>query len=360
MGLQTSPDPINDELMTNSKSAPLRSIAARLSPRRWVQLGFLLFTLWLGWEFSLFIGQFETPPLEQTTSARWVAHPDGVEAFLPIGGLTSLKHWITSGTVHPLHPAALFIFIAVLGVSTILKKSFCGWICPVGFLSELAYKPWKSWFKKNVQLPKPIDFTLRSLKYLVLGFFFWIIVIAMTPAQGLDFLDSDYWKIADVKMYYFFASPSTLSLIVIGSLVLLSIPMRNFWCRFLCPYGALLGLTGLLSPFKIRRDVSLCHNCKKCTRNCPAHLPVATSKSIISPECTSCLTCKTGCPSGALTYSSGKKSKGLSPRILACAVVLGFVAVILAAKLGGVWKSQVSTDDLHRLIPGIGKMEHPQ
>ena len=57
-----------------------------------------------------------------------------------------------------------------------------------------------------------------------------------------------------------------LGAIVIGVIVLLSMFVQNFWCRYLCPYGALLGLVSLLSPVKIRRDKEACIDCGKCTR----------------------------------------------------------------------------------------------
>lgn len=330
----------------------------KVEPRRVVQSGIFLLILILGFQFWLFIRQFEPGGVD-----TGISHPDGVEGFLPIGGFTTLKYWLMTGIIHPFHPASMFIFISALGVSLVFKKSFCGWICPVGFLSELLYKPWKKKFKKNYQLPKWADYILRHIKYFLLIFFFIIIGLLMSSDRAKEFLDGDYWKIADVKMLYFFTKISLTSLVVIGVLVLLSIPTRNFWCRFLCPYGALLGVIGLLSPFKIRRDESLCHKCNKCTRNCPAHLPVSTSRVINSPECTSCLTCKNGCPSGALSY-------GLSPRplqktrlsalSLALLVVGLFFSVIVAAKISGTWKSQLPRSELVKLVPDTENLEHPR
>ena len=95
----------------------------------------------------------------------------------------------------------------------------------------------------------PLDLLLQLCKYTLLLFFIKIILIDMPIAATRGFLDAPYWAIADVKMLHFFTRMSTTSMVVIGILSLLSVIYRNFWCRYLCPYGALLGLLSMLSPF---------------------------------------------------------------------------------------------------------------
>ena len=224
-------------------------------------------------------------------------------------------------------------------------------------------KSWKKFFGKNVELPKWLDYPLRSLKYLLLAFFGWVILFGMSTPQAQEFLDGDYWKVADVKMLKFFTDISPTALIVTTVLALLSIPIRNFWCRYLCPYGGLLGLIGLASPFAIARDDDVCHHCRKCTRNCPAHLPVEASLRVLSPECTSCLTCVSGCPSGALSYSVPRRflfSFRVSGFFFPAVILIIFFGVILVAKGLGYWHSGVSEQDLQRLIPQMSELGHPK
>ena len=76
----------------------------------------------------------------------------------------------------------------------------------------------------------------------------------MSAATIGDFMHTSYGLIADVKMLNFFREMGETAAIVLAALVLLSILVENFWCRYLCPYGALMGLASLLSPLKIRRD----------------------------------------------------------------------------------------------------------
>ncbi len=105
-----------------------------------------------------------------------------------------------------------------------------------------------------------------------------------------------YGLIADVKMLDFFRTLTLTGIIVLGILAGLSLLIQNFWCRYLCPYGALMGLVSLLSPTKIRRDTEACIDCGKCSKACPAHLKVDQLVQIRSVECSACLACVASCP----------------------------------------------------------------
>lgn len=318
------------------------------------QTSFLAFLLYMGFRFWQFTQYYDSGG-----KAAFVPHPDGVEGFLPIGALTSFKYWLVTGSVHPYHQAGLFIFIGAIAVSAVLKKGFCGWICPVNFISERLSWPWQKIFRKNVIPPKWIDYPLRSLKYIVFIFFFWAIVITMDVAGLHNFLDGDYWKVADVKMLRFFTEISSTAATVLIILAILSMLIRNFWCRYLCPYGALLGIVAMVSPFEITRDDGKCVHCKKCTRNCPAYLPVEQRTRVASPECTSCLTCLSGCPKDAITYSTPGRRYSIPGWAYPVVLSVIFLGIIGIAKVTGHWHSVVPQADLMRLVPIAESLQHP-
>ncbi|MCA2004485.1 MAG: 4Fe-4S binding protein, partial [Ignavibacterium sp.] len=218
-----------------------------------VQSLFALLCIWIGIEFYLF-----TKFLETNGASAFYQRPPGVDGFLPISSFMSFYLFLTTGEIHQAHPAGLFIFLAIVMMSLIFGKSFCSWMCPIGFISELVGDFGEKIFKRRLKLPKFLDYPLRSLKYLMLGFLIYSVIFLMTPIAVKYFLDSPYNIVADVKMYYFFANISRTALIVISVLFILSIFIRNFWCRFLCPYGALLGIFSLLSPNKIQRNPTSC------------------------------------------------------------------------------------------------------
>lgn len=305
-----------------------------------------------GYRFWLFTRHF-------TEGIPLVERPPLVDGFLPIGALMSLKLWFATGMFDPIHPAGLVIFGAALVMSLLLKKSFCGWVCPVGALSEQVYRLGEKIFGRNFRIHKYIDYPLRSLKYVLLALFIYIIIFRM-PVQGiLGFMHTPYWKIADVKMLLFFTEMTRLTAIVLGVLFALSLVFRNFWCRYLCPYGALTGLLSYLSPAKITRTEDACIHCHACSKHCPQLLDVENLKRVRSPECTGCLTCVSKCPAkGALDMSLPKR-KALHPVAFAALVAVLFFGLIITAKLTDNWQSKATYQDYQRLVPIAGKFEHP-
>lgn len=304
--------------------------------RKGVQIGFLITALWIGVEFFRFVGQFESgPPFP-------VSRPAGVEAFLPISSLISLKHWILTGTLNPIHPAGLFIFLMVLSTALVLKKGFCSWVCPFGLLSEYLAKIHGRLFVKPVQIPKWLDIPLRSLKYLLLLFFLYVILIQM-DARALEmFIYSPYNRVADIKMLRFFTQISTFSLVTIILLFILSILRRHFWCRYLCPYGALLGVLSLLSITRIRRQESTCTHCEKCTRSCPSDIAVHRVTFVSSDECHACMKCMDACPvPHTLGLSLAGRSTVVKPWVYAAAVIVLFAGGSTVLKTGGLWQNAI-------------------
>ena len=184
----------------------------------------------------------------------------------------NLKAWLETGEIPALHPAGMFLLIAFLAISWIFRKTFCSWLCPVGTVSEWLWKLGKQTFGRNFALPRWLDIPLRGLKYILLGLFLYVVVSMPVPAIRA-FLEGPYGLVADVKMLNFFRFMGVTVAVSLGVLVILSVFVQNFWCRYLCPYGALLGLVSLASPMRIRRNPETCIDCAKCAKACPSHAP---------------------------------------------------------------------------------------
>src|ERR1035437_7892023 len=228
------------------RSTPGRSQGLRHT----VQWLFLALNVWLGVQFYLWVRYFEAGG-----RSLYVPRPAGVEGWLPIAGLMNSKYLLLTGHVPSIHPAAMYLFLAFVLMSLLFKKAFCSWLCPVGTFSEFLWKLGRRILKRNLRIPRWADHPLRGLKYLLLAFF--VFVIGPMSADAIqDFMQTPYGLVADVKMLNFFRDIGLTAAIVIGLLVLGSILVQNFWCRYLCPYGAMMGLVSLLSPVKIRRDRS--------------------------------------------------------------------------------------------------------
>jgi len=94
---------------------------------------------------------------------------------------------------------------------------------------------------------------------------------SMSSVDIAAFLESPCGLVADVKMLDFFRRMGTTAAVVIGVLLLVSVVVKNAWCRYLCPYGALMGLVALVSPTRIRRNPT-CVSTARCVRR-PAQPP---------------------------------------------------------------------------------------
>jgi polyferredoxin len=313
----------------------LRVLADPHAQRVCVQLAFAALCLWIGFEFHHFMRWGLSGGAEPLAE-----RPPGVEGFLPLSALIGLRHWLATGAVNPIHPAALFILLAIVLVSVAIKKAFCSFLCPAGTLSEYLWRLGRKVYGGNLHLPRWLDTPLRSLKYLLLLFFLWAI-LKMDVSTVTAFVNSPYNKVADIKMYLFFAHLSGLALKVLVVLAVLSLFIKNPWCRFLCPYGALLGIAGWLSPFKITRTKASCIDCQLCTRACPSDIRVHTAGRVWSDECTSCLECVAVCPVKD-TLEVRAHGRAISTRAVAMIVFSVFIGVTGVAMGIGHWRNRIS------------------
>ncbi len=332
-------------------ASPARGLLARLKGdpqflRRSVQLAFVLLSVWIGIEFHLFMRWGLSDGGE-----AFHARPPGAEAFLPISGLLGLLHWRNGGELNHIHPAATVILIAIIAVSVLVRKSFCSWLCPVGTLGDWLAELGQRLFRRNFVAWKWLDYPLRLLKYVLL--FYFVFMLATMSAVALDmFVYSAYNRMADVKMYQFFAHITPRALWIVLALAVASMFFQRFWCRYLCPYGALLGLAGLLSPLRVTRVKATCIDCELCSRVCPSNIAVhrigtrrggADVGRVWSDECTTCMRCVDECPvRDTLVVRTRRWPLALSAPVVAALVVGTFVAFSALAMATGHWHNSLS------------------
>jgi len=325
--------------------------------RRSYQTAFLAMNVWLGAIFYFWVRG-----LELGAAISEAAPPSGIEGWLPIAGMMNLKYFLLTWRVPAIHPAAFFLLVTFLAISFLFRKAFCSWLCPIGTVSEYLGLFGKKLFGRNFRIWRWMDLPLRGLKYFLLGFFVWAIS-SMSAAAIAGFMGSDYGVVAGVKMLNFFRFLGETGLIVLGILVLASIFVQNFWCRYLCPYGALLGFASLVSPLRIRREPEPCIDCARCAKVCPSNLPVDKLVTIKSAECTGCLQCVAICPAeGALHLALPKISKPpqrVSYWALAAGVAVLFFGIVGFAKVSGLWDSHIPAAVYRQLVPHASTARHP-
>ncbi|MDD1694523.1 MAG: 4Fe-4S binding protein [Methanoregula sp.] len=175
---------------------------------------------------------------------------------------------------------AIIILCAVIILGVIIGRTFCGHICPVGSLQELAYA---------VPVKKIVIRNTGALEVIRL-FVFAATILAAVYAIDL---------MAYTGVYALFSLAISATMIVGAAVILLSVIVYRPVCRILCPFGVLFSLFSQFSLFRLRRNGS-CILCKKCEKACPAG---CAGKEDSKRECYLCGRCTETCPvNGALTY----------------------------------------------------------
>ncbi len=284
-----------------------------------------------------------------------------VDAFCPFGGLESAWALIRyQGLLKRVAWSSVILLGTTIVTALVFRRSFCGNICPLGFLQELFGLGGRKLFKKKFELPSKADRILRYLKYLVLIVFLGLAWKTLT----LAIRPYDPWV-----AFHHLGSDELLSEYLIGTLILgLSLLGGLFidrpFCRYLCPMGGFLALPSKIGFIRIRRNAESCIDCGDCDRACPMAVSVSTVEEVKSSECINCAECVNTCPvSDTLSYSS-PEIKGKTRNITSGIVIFGTLAVFLVV-LGittwtknFVWKAETGLEKrVERLLWGPQKIQ---
>jgi len=276
-----------------------------------------------------------------------------IHALCPYGALESFYSLVFGGTLlQKIFSGTMILLGITLVLAVIFRRGFCGLICPFGALQEFFGIIGKKLFHKRFIMPSKIDKPLRYLKYVILIvtiYFAW-----KTAGLWMDPYDpwAAYGHISagfESLITEYLIGTITLVIILVGSML-----YDRFFCKYLCPMGAVYGIVSKISPSRIVRDKDICINCNLCSKSCPMNIDVAKVNKVTSTECISCQVCTLSCPkSGALEYKTGKKTlKTLTVIIL---VVGLFVAGVIISRTVGVFEvlpkqiteeSQINVDDI--------------
>ena len=206
----------------------------------------------------------------------------------PICGVSSVYQFFASSTLWVVKlKSSLGIIIGVVIMTTIVFGPIvCGFICPFGTIQDLVAKLGKKMFKRefNNFVPKELDNKLKYLRYITL-----IGTFILTGISGIVLLEK-------VNPYHAFLGIFTKDISIVGFFILcliivLSLFIHRPWCKYLCPYGALLGIFNKFKVFRVVRKDSNCIGCKGCSKTCPMGIDVHLKEEVRDLRCISCLEC---------------------------------------------------------------------
>jgi len=250
-----------------------------------------------------------------------------VDAFCPFGGLESAWALIRyQGILKRVALSSFILLFASIGSAFIFRRSFCGNICPLGFLQELFGLGGRAVLKRRFSIPARFDRILRYLKYIVLIAFTALAWKTLT----LAIRPFDPWV-----AYMHLGSPELFTSYLVGTVILaLSLLGGIFidrpFCRYLCPMGGFLALPSLAGISRIERNAGTCINCGKCDEACPMAISISDAAQVKSSECISCAECVHACPVPDTLYfrAPGKNRKKISSAAVITGTALIFTAVI--------------------------------
>ncbi len=246
--------------------------------RLYVQIFFFTLIAFIAVNKSLEEAGLSTIPFLSTAS---------LHALCPFGGVVTLYNLLTVGTlIQKIHASAIVLLVLVMLLTLFFGPVFCGWVCPLGSIQEWFGKLGRKLFKKryNTFVPRKLDKVLRYARFLVL---IWVVFVTARSATLL-FANVDPYN----ALFTFWTGEVALpSLIILGITLLGSLFIERPWCKYACPYGALLGVFNKFRIFKIKRSESSCISCNKCTKACPMNIDVAAQKTVTDLQCISCMEC---------------------------------------------------------------------
>jgi polyferredoxin len=210
-----------------------------------------------------------------------------LHAVCPFGGVETLYTFLASGLlVKKVHDSSLVLAAIVILLSVLFGPVFCGWVCPLGTVQEWVGKLGKKLFKRkyNHFVPAKLDNVLRYARY---GILLWVLYV--TATSGTLIFESYDPYFALFNFWSTEVAPSAL--LILGLTLLLSVFVERPWCKYACPYGAVLGVTNLFRVFSIRRSESTCKLDGACSIMCPMNIEVDTKTTVRNHQCISCLEC---------------------------------------------------------------------
>ena len=191
----------------------------------------------------------------------------------------------------------LFILLAVIPLTVVMGRFFCGFLCAFGSLGDFIWSISSRIRKKKMRISERADHVLKYFKYVLLLFiviFVWTLGAVSIPA------DANPWSI--FGMYTSISAWGNLAgfLSLGGALLLLimagSFFVERFFCRYMCPLGAIFAIISKLRLFKIAKPTTDCGSCKLCTRNCSMGIDLYNRDEVKSSECIDCMECIPPCP----------------------------------------------------------------
>ncbi|MBW7573217.1 4Fe-4S binding protein [Caproiciproducens faecalis] len=200
--------------------------------------------------------------------------------------------------------------IAIIPITILLGRFFCGWMCAFGSFSDFIYRISQRVFKKKFKLSEQADAWMKIIKYIVLA----ILVVDVWTLEITAFRTASPWDVfgmlvtvGKVPDFPYVLTNLTVGFAAFIAIIVASALIERFFCRYLCPLGAIFSLVSKLRVAKIKKPSNQCGACRMCTNSCAMGIPLYKMDVVSSGECINCMKCITSCPRGNADFAIAKK-----------------------------------------------------
>jgi MauM/NapG family ferredoxin protein len=284
-----------------------------------------------------------------------------VERFFHFDPLLGLTTFLASRTF----VSAFLLALVTVGVTVTLGRHVCGWLCPLGALLQFFSFTFKKarWLRPRLEGSRRLSWKYVILLFVLVGSAFTVnlaglldplsfvyrsFATAVLPALAvtagatagllresgaLPLGDGLARFMQDLTLNATFHQGLAIGLMFAG-VMMLNLLRERFWCRYVCPAGAMLGALARWNLVKLKVDTRTCDNCNLCALHCETQASPSANGDWRPAECVYCYTCASICPKAAVSFPialAPVKSKpiDLLRRRLVLAPALGLIAVPL-------------------------------
>jgi len=262
--------------------------------------------------------------------------------LLELDPLTALATVLATGTLY----AGLFWALVTIVLTLVVGRFFCGFACPLGALHQFTGWLGRRGHDSASRVEANRQRSSQSLKYYLLVGLLALAFLGSVQTGVFDplplvyrsinlalapLIDNRLGVLSDEPRFY-------ASVWLVGAVFLavlgLNLIMPRFFCRFLCPLGALFGLLSRFTPWRLGKTSDRCGDCRLCEEYCEG--ACRPSGTIITGECVMCMNCLDRCPAGRITFAGRPSAAGEVglPDLSRRGLIVGGSSLLLASMWG--------------------------
>lgn len=216
----------------------------------------------------------------------------------------------------------LTTMLVTVSMTIVFGRFFCGWMCSFGFMNDLLYALSSKIFKFKFKIDTKTDRLLKLLKYVVL-----IFILIFVWTLGISSINNfNPWNaFAQITDFKNAISTYALGFIVLTLIAIGGMFIERFFCRYLCPLGAIFSIVSKFRLFKINKPNEKCGKCRLCTNKCAMGIELYKVNKVSSGECIDCLKCLDVCPRKNTNLSVA--GENLNPALASSIAIATFAGV---------------------------------